>query len=225
MIPIVFYCEAILGKCVKVLNGLVHLKSRSWKWLFLQHPLHHGDVAVIDVAVGDDVDQLAGDEAGDLGKHADQGGVLDHVPVVGRQHVLRALVEDGVEDLARDVEGHGVGAGIEAHFAEVREVVHAGEDAAALGVVLQIVEHPVHLVEVALGVVVLLGQLIAVGLADGAVFVGPGVPDVAAQLGDPVGFLLPDPEQLVDGGLVIGPAQGHDRKFLQIGRASCRERV
>ena len=43
---------------------------------------------------------------------------------------------------------------------------------------LEIVEHPVHLVKLPLGVAVLDSQLVAVGLADGAALVRPGVPDV-----------------------------------------------
>ena len=59
--------------------------------------LNGGDVAVIDVRVRNDVDQLARNHIRHLGQHHHQNGVLDHVPVVGRQDVLRALVEDGVE--------------------------------------------------------------------------------------------------------------------------------
>jgi len=57
-------------------------------------------------------------------------------------------------------------------------------------------------------------QLIAVGLADRAVRTSPAVPDVAAQLRDTVGLFLPDPQKLLDAGLVVGSAERHDRKFL-----------
>ena len=65
--------------------------------------------------VGNDVDELACFEAGDLGKHVDEHRVLTDVPVVGGEHVLRALIQDGVQRAVRDVEGHGVGAGVEVH--------------------------------------------------------------------------------------------------------------
>ena len=78
----------------------------------------------------------------------------------------------------------------------------------------RLVQHPVHLVHVALGIVVLHAQLIAVGLADGAVFIRPLVPDVGTQVPDVVGLLLPDPQQFVHGGFPIGPAQGQDGKLL-----------
>ena len=166
------------------------------------------------MGIGDDVDQLAGLQAGGPGHHVDQDGVLDHVPVVGRQHILGPLVQNGVEGAAGDVEGHGIGAGIQGHLVEVLEVIDIGEDAAGGGVVAQVVQHPVHLVKRPLRVLVLHPQLIAVGLADGAVFVGPAVPDVAPQVVDVVGLLLPDPQKLVDAGFEIGAADGENGKLL-----------
>ena len=58
---------------------------------------------------------------------------------------------------------------------------------------LKVINHPVHLVKFALGVLVPDGQLITVSFADGAVFICPLIPDVAVEIVDIVGFLLPDP--------------------------------
>ena len=91
---------------------------------------------VIDVGVGNDVDQLPRLQAGDLGEHVDQGGVLHHIPAVGGEHVLGALVEHGIEGPAADIEGHRPGAGVEGHLAQVVVVVEAGEDAPGGRVVL-----------------------------------------------------------------------------------------
>ena len=44
------------------------------------------------MGVGNDMDQLAGDKAADLRQHIYQHGVLHHIPVVGGQHILTALV-------------------------------------------------------------------------------------------------------------------------------------
>ena len=162
------------------------------------------------MGIGDDVDQLAGLQAGGPGHHVNQDGVLDHIPVVGRQHILGPLVQNGVEGAAGDVEGHGIGAGIQGHLVEVLEVVDIGEDAAGGGVVAQVVQHPVHLVKLPLGILVLHPQLIAVGLADGAGLVGPAVPDVAPEVVNVVGLLLPDPQQLVDAGFKVGAADGEN---------------
>ena len=93
-------------------------------------------------------------------------------------------------------------------------VVEVRQDAAGGGVVLEVIEHPVHLVHVPLGIVVLHGQLIAVGLADGAGLVRPGVPDVGAEVVDIVGLFLPDPEQFIHGALEIHPADGLDRELF-----------
>ena len=80
---------------------------------------------------------------------------------------------------------------------------------------LQVPEHLVHLIHVPLGIVVLDPQLIAVGLADGAVFIRPGIPDAGPQIVDVVAFCLPDPEQLIDGGLPVSPPQRQDREFFR----------
>ena len=73
---------------------------------------------------------------------------------------------------------------------------------------LEVIEHAVHLVEVALGVVALLADLVAVGLADGARLVCPLVPDVGVEVVDVVGFALVDPKDLVHGALEGGAAEG-----------------
>ena len=93
-------------------------------------------------------------------------------------------------------------------------VVQAGEDPAGGGVVLQIPQHLVHLVHVPLGIVVLHPQLIAVCLSDGARLIRPGVPDMAVQVMDIVGLLLPDPQQLVHRGSQILLPHGDDRELL-----------
>ena len=48
----------------------------------------------------------------DLSKHMQQHRVLAHIPVVGYEHILRALVEDHIQALARNVQRNAVGAGI-----------------------------------------------------------------------------------------------------------------
>ena len=97
---------------------------------------------------------------------------------------------------------------------EVLKIIDIGHNAAGSRVVLQIVEHTVHLIHVPLGVVVLHGKLIAVGLADGASLVSPLVPDFRVQVMDVVGLLLPDPQQLVHRRFPVGPPQGQDGEFL-----------
>ena len=97
---------------------------------------------------------------------------------------------------------------------QILKVIDIGHNAAAGGVVLQVVQYPIHLIELPLRILVLHRQLVAVGLADGAGTVGPAVPDVAPEIVDVVGLLLPDPQQLVDAGLEIGAAQGENGELL-----------
>ncbi len=52
----------------------------------------------------------------------------------------------------------------------------------------QVIQDPVHLVKFSLGVLVFDAQLIAVGFANGAGFIGPAVPDVTAQVVDIIGL-------------------------------------
>ena len=116
--------------------------------------------------------------------------------------------------MAGDVEGHGVGAGVQCHLVQILKIVDIRQDAAAGRVVLQVVQHPVHLVHLPLGILMLHRQLIAVGLADGAVLIGPAVPDMPAEIMDVVGLLLPYPQQLIDTGLEVRSADGEDGELL-----------
>ena len=166
------------------------------------------------MSVGDNMDKLTDLQPRHLRHHVHQHSVLHHVPVVGRQHILAALVQDSVQRMAGDVEGHGVGAGVQCHLVQILKIVDIRQDAAAGRVVLQVVQHPVHLVHLPLGILMLHRQLIAVGLADGAVLIGPAVPDMPAEIMDVVGLLLPYPQQLVDTRLEVRSADGEDGELL-----------
>ena len=136
------------------------------------------------------------------------------VPAVRREHILRALVENGVELLARDVEGHAVCAGVEVHLAQISVDIYISQNAAAERVVLEVIENSVNLIKLALGVVVLDSELIAVCLSYAAAFVRPRVPDVAVEVVDVVRFLLPYPKQLVRCALDEGLSQRHRGELL-----------
>ena len=47
-------------KGIEIRNAFVHGELRGFIAIQFQHGFHSGNVPVIDVAVGDDVDQLAG---------------------------------------------------------------------------------------------------------------------------------------------------------------------
>ncbi|MPN20714.1 hypothetical protein SDC9_168093 [bioreactor metagenome] len=92
--------------------------------------------------------------------------------------------------------------------------IDIAHDAAGGRIVFQVIEDAVDLVRLALLVLVLHTQLVAVGAADAAGFVRPLVPDAAVQLFDVIGFLLPDPQQLIHRAFQVGPADGQDGKLL-----------
>ena len=214
MILIIFQVKGIQGYIIKILEAGVYPQLGGGQRLPLDEGFGQFQVPVVDVGVGDDVDQFSGLIAAGSGQGDDQKAVLHHVPVGGGEHVLAALVQNGVQPVAADIEGHGVGTGVEAHLAQVVVVVEVGHNAAAGRVVLQLPDYPIHLIHIALRVVVLHPQLIAVGLADSALVVSPGIPYVAAQLVNVVGFLLPDPQQLIQSGLPIGAANGENGELL-----------
>ena len=106
------------------------------------------------------------------GDHHEQDGVLAHVPVISRENILAALHENHVENgllipfALRDVVGNAIGARIQVHLMQVRKRVHIGHDATGERRVLEVVQDAVHLIELALAIARLLGDLVAVGLAN-----------------------------------------------------------
>ena len=97
---------------------------------------------------------------------------------------------------------------------QVGEIVNIGHDTAAGGIVFQIEQNPVHLIELPFPINCLLRQLIPVGLADRAVFVGPAVPDMRLQIADIIALFLPDPKQFVYTGLESSAADREYGKLL-----------
>ena len=157
------------------------------------------DVAVIDVRIGDHVHEFSGNHVVDLCDHHKKDGVLADIPVVCRQHVLAPLIQKHIERrtvfvrLLRDVVGDGVGARVQVHFREVGEHIGVRHDPSGIRSLAEVKKDLVHLVEVALGITRLHADLIAVGLADGAVFIRPFIPNMGIEVMDIVGLSLVDP--------------------------------
>ena len=160
-------------------------------------------MAVIDMSVRDHVDELARIHVTALCEHHEKDRVLAHVPVVGREHILRSLAEHRVQrELVfarplRDIEGHRPCARVKIHLMQVRMIVDIRHDAAAVRIVLQVKENTVDLIEHPLFVFMLNAHLITVSLADGTVRIRPLVPDMRMKIMDIVGLSLPDPQNLV----------------------------
>ena len=177
-------------------------------------------MTIIDMGVGDHVQQITGNHIDRLRDHHQQNGVLAHVPVVRGQNVLAALVENHVERrlvvlrTLRHVIGHAIGARIKVHLGQIAKHVRIGHNAATIRRVLKVVQHTVHLVEVALGVMALLTNLIAVGFTDGTGLIGPLIPDMAVEIMHVIGLLLIDPQNLVHGRLKRRTTQGERGELL-----------
>ena len=172
------------------------------------------------MGVGDHMQQLAGNHIDRLRDHHQQNGVLAHVPVVRGQNVLAALVENHIEcrlivlRALRDVIGHAVRARVQVHLGQVAKHIGVRHNAAAVRRVLKVVQHTVHLVEIALGIVALLANLVPVGLADRAGLVSPLIPNMAVEVMHVIGLLLIYPQDLVHGRFEGRAAQGERRELL-----------
>ena len=81
--------------------------------------------------------------------------------------------------LLRHIKGHAVGTGIQVHFMQILMHINIRQDSSRKRIVFQIVNHAVHLIKQALFIQMLYTKLIAVSLADTAVFIRPFVPDMA----------------------------------------------
>ena len=100
------------------------------------------------------------------------------------------------------------------HVHKVGMVVYVAHYAAGGGVVLQVVQYPVHLIHLSFFIAVLYAQLIAVCLAYTAALIRPGVPDMAVQVIYVVGLFLPYPKEFVHSVFKSGFPKGHNGKLF-----------
>ena len=164
--------------------------------------------------IRDNVDKLPCLQSARAGKHHQKNAVLHDIPVACRQHILAALVQYAVEGVPRNVKSHRVRAGIQVHIFQICNVVHMRKDPAAGGIVFQIVQNLVYLIELPFRELIFYAQLVAVCLADAARFIRPAVPDMRRKIVDVIALFLPDPEDLVDGRFEVGAAYGKNGKFF-----------
>ena len=100
------------------------------------------------------------------------------------------------------------------HLGQIAKHIGVRHNAATVRRVLKVVQHAVHLIEVALGIVALLANLIAVGLADRTGLVSPFIPDMAVEVMHVIGLLLINPQNLVHGRLKRRTTQGERGELL-----------
>ena len=149
-----------------------------------------------------------------LGHHHYKRCILSHIPCICSQHILRALIKDGTKFALCYIEGHAVCARVKRHFMQILKIIHIGHYSAAARIIFKIVQHAIHHVETAFLILMLYSHLIAVCLADRAVFLSPTVPYMAVQIVHIIGFFLPYPKHLVHCKAKIYRPYGNQRKFL-----------
>ena len=207
--------EVVHGKLVEIRNFRVYPKLGCRVLRAGKHTQNLRFVSVVNMRVGNDVNQFANFQSADLLQHMHKHRILHHVPIVGNCHIVGALVQNCVQFALGDVERYAVRAGVQIHFVQVMMNVNVGYYATAVRVVLKVVQHAVDLVEQTFLVDVFYAQLIAVGFADTARFVRPTVPNVTVQVVNVVGFFLPNPQQLVHGGLECRATKRYYRELLR----------
>ena len=142
-----------------------------------------------------------------LRDHHQKKRILAHIPVICRQNILRSLIQNSIQDqfvfsrFFGHIKCHGIGTWVKIHFMKILMYINIGHDPSAVRIVLKIKKYPVHLIHHSFFILMFHTQLIAVGFSDGAVLICPAVPDMAVKIMDIVGFLLPDPQNLIHGTL------------------------
>ena len=207
--------EAVTRESVEIVHRGIKPEVRCRLGIVGKNFFHHGNMPVIDMGIGNHMHQFSRFKAGDLCKHHGENCILHDIPVVGSEHILRTLVQNGVELSVTDVERHGIGAGIKSHLTEIRKIINVSHNSAGRWIVFQVPDDLIDLVHISLRIVVFDTELIAVCFADGTRLICPGIPDAGAKIMHIVALCLPDPEQFVNGGFPKGPADGENREFLR----------
>ena len=118
------------------------------------------------------MNQFPHPHAADLRKHMQQHRILAHIPVICHEDVLGPLIQNPVEHqrpvlpVLRHIKRHAVGTRIQIHLVQILMHVQVCHNTPAERIMLQIVEHPVHLIHHPLPVLMLYAELIAVRFSD-----------------------------------------------------------
>ena len=157
-------------------------------------------VVVVYMGIAKGVDELAGLQSGHLRHHHSQQGVGGDVERHAKEGVGAALVKLQRKFTLSHIELEEGMAGGKVHVVEVGHVPCAHNDAARIGVVLDVVDRLRNLVDEAAVVARPRTPLIAVDVTQAAVGVGPFVPyahAVLLKVGH-IGVAAQEPQQFVD---------------------------
>ena len=159
---------------VRVQAHLWRIKGRTRNQFF-----NNVNVAIINVSIGNHVNQLTSLHAADLCNHHEQDSVLANIPVVCRKNILATLNKQQVKCrfvltcFLSDVIDCVERARVEVHLREVSKGIQVGHNTAAERILLEVLEYAIHLVIVAIGVVRNLSNLITVSFANGTRLISP----------------------------------------------------
>ena len=137
---VILHMQIIRRKPVKIFYFRIQPHLRGRQRLPDDQFLDQRDMPVIDMGIRDHMDQFPRLHIADLGNHHQKNRVLGHIPVVGRQHVIRTLVQNRVQDqsvrggILRYIESHAVSTGIKIHLAQVLMHIDIGQDPSAVGI-------------------------------------------------------------------------------------------
>ena len=156
------------------------------------------------------VDEVTGFETRHLRHHHQKQGVRGDVERYAEEGVCRTLVELERETVAGHVELEDGVTGGQRHLVHLGHIPGGDNHTTGVGIVLQLVEYVLDLVDGAAVVVGPRTPLVTIDGTELTVFVGPLVPDADAVLLEVfhVGVALEEPEQFVDDRLQVELLRG-----------------
>ena len=78
---------------------------------------------IIDMRVRNYMHKLPRHKPAGLREHHQQDGILNDIPVVCRQNILRALIQNRVQLIARHIESHAVSARLQIHLGQILKII------------------------------------------------------------------------------------------------------
>lgn len=178
--------------------------------------MHLVEVIGVDVSIAEGMDVFARLQSGDLCHHHEQQGIRSDVERHAEENVAAALIELQTEFAISHIKLEKRVARRQSHVWHLSHIPCAHYDATAVGGVLYLVDGLGYLVDMPALIIGPRAPLIAIDMAQIAVFVGPFVPNahsVFLQIVH-IGVALQEPEQLIYYRLQVHLLGGEQRKTV-----------
>ena len=152
--------------------------------------------------------------------HHKQNCILADIPVICCKNILRTLIEDCIQcqflisRCLSYIKCHRVCTWIQVHLVKILMHINICHNSTAEWIVFQIIDNSVYLIHHAFFILMFHSKLISVCFTDRTIFICPAIPDMAVKIMDVIGFLLPDPENLIHSTLQRSTSKRHGRKFF-----------